>query len=66
MEIQTEEQENITDLEPIQLKTIFCYLESPTVEETCRKAEISKSLFYKWIKEDNFYYFISFSFGYLS
>jgi len=37
-----------------QLISISHYLDAPSIEETCRRAEISKPTFYSWLKDDNF------------
>ena len=37
-----------------QLKTIANFLAAPSIEETCRRSNISKNTFYKWIKDTAF------------
>lgn len=37
-----------------QIKTAASFLTSSSIEEVCRRSNISKATFYKWIKEDNF------------
>lgn len=37
-----------------QIQAITHFLTSSSIEETCRKANISKTTFYKWLKDETF------------
>lgn len=43
-----------TSLSPSQLKTISCILEANSLEQAARKAKISRSSIYLWLKDQSF------------
>ncbi len=47
------------ELSSRQIKAALNYLSAPSVDEACKKSNIARSTFYKWMQDENFSSFLA-------